>query len=132
VIKPGRKPGLEFRPARVSVELDPVESWLKRAEKIAPALRERIQKKLQSRHIPGTELLIYLNIGECGIQQREIERDIKLILQEGIGSFSMVHVLWKEKLISSNGEIRSLPSPLELESDDDEEEVFRFAVANDS
>jgi hypothetical protein len=131
-LEPGRKPALEFRAARLSSEFEPVERWVELAAAIVPALRARIEKKLQSKLSLGTELLVYLNIGEYGIRQREIEQDIKSILQEKIGAFSAIHVLWKEKLISSSGETRSLPNPFDFESsDDDEEEIFRFAVSND-
>jgi hypothetical protein len=109
VIEPGRRRGLEYRPGTPQIEDDPIEDWIARADAIAPALRDRIADKKMGSYPAGTILLIYLNISEWGIRQREIESEIRSILVGPRGSFASVQVLWKEKLFSSTGEIRLDP-----------------------
>jgi hypothetical protein len=83
---------------------DPGSEWIRRAELIPVALASSLTKKKAIRYPPATELFIYLNIGEYGIRQHEIETEIRRQLAAPLGPFHQIYVLWKEKLFASSGE----------------------------
>jgi hypothetical protein len=88
-----RKLGDEYRNVRPST-FDPVEDWIARADSIPKYLDEAIQNKAK-RHNIACWLVVYLNISEYGIRQRETERTIfekKALYAE---SFEKISVLWK-------------------------------------
>jgi hypothetical protein len=125
VIEPGRQRGLEYQPGGPNLVEDPVEDWVSRAEKIPPALQKGIKKKQQKQYTSDTELLVYLNINELGIRQREIELAIKSTLSKSTRPFSKIHVLWKEKLFDSTGRTIRDPNALVDEDMGDDDEIFR-------
>ena len=127
VLEPGRKRGLEYRKSKPELEFDPGEDWLRRAESIPEALRQRISAKLSGRYSAETELVVYLNIGEYGIRQRQVENLIVSLLKNSLGPFVAIHIMWKEKLFSSSGETRSLAAS-NLMDESDDGEVFRHAL----
>lgn len=104
-MEPGRKIAEEYRSRDRAVEHDPVENWVARADKIVPALRSSILKKTRKHYSIHPELLVYLNIDEWGIRQREIETQIANVLADDTKPFSAISVLWKGKVFSSSGEV---------------------------
>jgi hypothetical protein len=95
---PGRKLGAEYRfPGKA--ELDHVDNWVERAALIPAALDKAIADKVAKRYGSRTSLLVYLNINEYGIRQAETEIAIAEVKQRYSGSFSALHVLWKDKLL---------------------------------
>lgn len=66
---------------------------------------------------------MYLNIGEYGIAQKQIEERIRAILAEPVSPFAMIHVQWKFKLYNSDGKTVFDPNA-QLESDEDDEELW--------
>ncbi len=106
VIDPNRRRGAENWNAE-SVIPDPEEDWHKRAALILPTLRAVIAKKV-GKHYPANEaaLLLYLNIDEWGVRQRELEADFHAATQLAKDKFTDVWLLWKVRLyhLWQNGE----------------------------
>ncbi|MBL1256038.1 hypothetical protein [Methylocystis sp. Sn-Cys] len=93
----GRKLGKEYR-GRWTTKMDPVESWVARAESIPSNLREVIEAKSKKNYASPCWLIVYLNINEWGIRQVETEKAIEAIKAEFAAPFEAISVLWKEKL----------------------------------
>jgi len=101
---PGRRRGEEYREAEVraasggvGVENDPVEAWIERAERVPEALRAAIKKKIGKHYATRSSLLIYLNIGEFGIRQQEIEASFPPSTELARDEFQAIWILWKKK-----------------------------------
>jgi hypothetical protein len=105
IIEPGRKRNLEFGPDARRLSMDPHENWIRRAKAIPGALMLGIKNKKSKSYPPSTELFVYLNIGEYGIEQAEIEKNIRALLAEPIMPFGAIHVRWKGKIFSNGGAI---------------------------
>ena len=100
----GRQRGREYKESAnkamtgVSVvETDPVENWIARADQIKSVLGDRATKKANKNYPVGTRLLIYLNISEFGIRQKETEECMIDATSPAKNTFSEVWVLWKDK-----------------------------------
>lgn len=126
VLEPRRKRNLEYGPGAPTLSMDPVENWVRRANSIPEALANGIQKKKAKPYPPSTELFVYLNIGEYGIRQKEIEGVIRSLLAQPATPFAAIHVRWKEKIFSDNGATFAEKSPLADEEDDDDESLWRL------
>jgi hypothetical protein len=120
ILEPGRKRNLEFGPDAPGISMDPVEDWVRRANAIPNALAHGIQQKKSKKYPQSTELFIYLNIGEYGIRQKEIEEYIRLLLAEASAPFGAIHVRWKEKIFSDCGTVFvDGNAPIDGEGDDE-------------
>lgn len=106
-----RKIGLEYRANNSVDRYDNVEDWRKLAEAIPSCLVESIRNKQQKRYQTTTELLVYLNMNDCGIRQLKTELRISDVLAKSYEPFAAVHVLWKDKLFSSRYGILVNTSP---------------------
>lgn len=95
----GRKMGDEYRPSLKKFTFDPVENWAARAESIPNALEKAISRKVAKRYGGGIWLVVYLNINDGGIRQREIEQTIMTIKQRHGQAFDSLFVIWKDKLL---------------------------------
>lgn len=102
---PDRRRGDEYRERRKNqaagqlvVWDDPVEAWIARAEKAPAAIRQRCEAKAAKLYSGQAGLLIYLNIGEFGIRQHEIEVSFKDSTAVVKDVFSEIWILWKERL----------------------------------
>jgi hypothetical protein len=124
VLEPGRKRNLEFRPNAPEIAMDPVENWVRRANAIPGALEEGIRKKKAKTYPASTELFIYLNIGEYGIRQKEIEKSIRALLAEPVLPFGAIHVRWKEKIFSDCGAI-FIDGNIPIDHSSDDEALWR-------
>lgn len=129
VLEPGRRRGNEYPDDEPRVEDDPVEDWFKRAGSIPGALSDGLNKKKRKKYAAETELLIYLNISEWGIEQTAIEHQIRYTLSLSTEPFSKIHILWKGKLFSSDGAISNDPDPFDNDVGDDAE-IFQAAFDN--
>ena len=94
-----RKLGDEYKPGPNKPTLDPVDNWVERAEGIPAALEKAIEKKLAKRYGRSCWLVVYLDINEYGIRQRETERAIAAIKQRHAQSFGGLFVIWKDQLL---------------------------------
>jgi hypothetical protein len=95
----GRKMGDEYKPGPTKFTFDPVENWSARADGIRAALEATIENKLAKRYSSPYWLVVYLNINDGGIRQRETEQAIDAIKQRHAQAFGGLFVIWKDKLL---------------------------------
>jgi hypothetical protein len=93
----GRRLGEEYRNLR-GPTLDPVEDWAARADTIPNFLDEAVKKKTKKTYGAPCWLVIYLNISEYGIRQRETEATIAQVKGRYATAFEAISVLWKGHL----------------------------------
>lgn len=92
---PKRRRGLEFRNFTDEILEDPVEDWIRRAE-AAPAWIEKVcQGKAAKSYIAGANLVVYLNMGEYGIRQKQVEASFATSTTSVRSHFHTVWVLWQ-------------------------------------
>jgi hypothetical protein len=98
VLEPGRRRGDENWDDKWG-EYDSEKDWYRRAALTPQALRDAVAKKV-AKHYPPNEaaLLIYLNIHEWDVRQKEIEADLHDATELAKDTFTDVWVLWKHKL----------------------------------
>jgi len=95
---PGRRRGDEYRDGELAVEDDPVEDWCDRAAKVPEAIRAAVGKKLTKHYDGKVQLLIYLNINEFGIRQKEIESAFPEATAKAKDQFGAIWILWKARV----------------------------------
>jgi hypothetical protein len=97
---PGRRRGDEYQRAanQLAVVHDPVENWTARADQVPAALSAAIQTKVGKHYGSRASLLVYLNIGEYGIRQAEIEAAMPPAVATALLCFARVWILWKARL----------------------------------
>lgn len=78
-----------------TVEDDPVEDWIARAANGLLMLEDAAKKKAAKGYDTSVSLLIYLNLGEYGVRQREIEKAMQPSTASAKDAFHEVWVLWK-------------------------------------
>jgi hypothetical protein len=93
----GRKLGEEYRGVKVPT-LDPVSNWAARAESIPHYLDEAIGSKSRKNYGSPCWLVVYLNINERDIRQKQTEQVISDIKARYAASFDAISVLWKQKV----------------------------------
>ena len=95
----GRKLGEEYRKVTGStLSMDPVENWVERANSIPKYLEEAIGNKAKKKYASPCWLVVYLNISEYGIRQKETEKTIAETKNRYASVFFAISVLWKGKL----------------------------------
>ena len=67
-------------------------------QQIPAVLAERASKKAAKGYSGAAGLLIYLNINEFGIREREVEASFLDATAPAIKSFDAVWILWKDRL----------------------------------
>ena len=94
-----RKLGEEHRKP-LPPTFDPVENWIARADSIPKYLDECICGKIEMNYVDAhtCRLLVYLNIEEYGIRQRETEGVISKLKTHYAKHFQAISVLWKQRL----------------------------------
>jgi hypothetical protein len=92
---PGRKRGREYREVNHRIKDDPVENWTKRADQVPAALHLAAARKAEKRYSGRAQLLIYLNISEYGIREKEIENCFSDATATAKDQFDAIWVLWK-------------------------------------
>jgi hypothetical protein len=93
----GRKLGKEYREVK-GLTMDPVEDWVARGDSIPKFLDEAVAAKSGKRYGAPCWLVVYLNISEYGIRQKETEAAISQIKARYASSFEAISVLWKGRL----------------------------------
>jgi len=103
--EPGRRRGDYYRDiaeravaGESTVEHDPVEKWIARAQQVPVALTTAILKKVTKSYAGQTSLLVHLNLNEYGIWQKEIEAAMHEVVIPALPVFQSVWILWKGKL----------------------------------
>jgi hypothetical protein len=101
----GRRRGDEYREAEkrsaagdLTIKDDPIEDWVARAGQVPAALSAVIATKIGKFYAGHASLLVYLNIGEFGIRQAEIEAAMAPAIAPALPCFQRVWVLWKARL----------------------------------
>lgn len=94
---PARRRGDEYRNNTRGVEHDPVEDWIARAEQTPAWIAEVCQKKADKRYQGRANLVIYLNVGEYGIRQKQIEGCFPSATSAVKDHFDAAWILWKAK-----------------------------------
>ncbi len=98
VLEDGRKRGAEPWDSS-AITSDPVENWIRRAEQIPSQLRNAVIKKRKKNYSDKNFCLaIYLNIGDWGIRQTEIENCFHENTAIAKDDFLIVWLVWKDKL----------------------------------
>lgn len=109
---PERRRGDEYRQLAdpLVVEYDPVEDWAARAEQAPIWLDTACRKKAGKRYAARANLVIYLNLSENGIRQKEIEDCFASATSAAKEGFDSVWVLWKDRayLVWKGGEERQI------------------------
>lgn len=98
---PGRRRGDEYRQAdsdQLAAVDDPVEDWIARADQAPATLATTIAVKIGKHYGAQASLLVYLNIGEFGIRQAEIEAALAPAAAPALVHFQRVWILWKARL----------------------------------
>jgi hypothetical protein len=93
----GRALGKEYRDVK-GPAMDPVENWIARADSIPKYLDEAINAKSKKRYSSPCWLVVYLNIGEWGIRQKETEIVISETKERYAPAFEAISVLWKGRI----------------------------------
>jgi len=93
----GRRLGKEYRELKAPT-LDPVNNWVARAESIPRYLDEAIGAKSRKKYGSACWLVVYLNINEYDIRQKETELAIRTVKAHYASSFEEISVLWKRKI----------------------------------
>ena len=102
---PGRRRGNEYRETEERIangqpilEHYPEEDWIARADLVPEALERVIAAKVRKCYAGRASLLVYLNIGEFGIRQAEIEAAMAPAVAPALPYFPHVWILWKARL----------------------------------
>jgi hypothetical protein len=98
VLEEGRKRGKEYRNHQKPQD-GTADDWRKRTLAIPGQLEEAIQRKIRKRYARKCVLLIYLNISNYGILQKETEAAIAAIKAKYARDFHEICILWQEKLL---------------------------------
>jgi hypothetical protein len=93
----GRKLGEEYREVK-GPTMDPVENWIERGESIPKFLNEAVGAKSRKRYSAPCWLVVYLNISEYGIRQKETEAAIEEVRKRYGHAFEAISVVWKGRL----------------------------------
>jgi hypothetical protein len=97
-MEPGRKRGDEYKASRLGVPDHVTQKELEeRIRKLEPELERVIQKKA-GKYDPPPMLLVYLNIVDHGMAQKQVEEAIARQKAKFAGSFDGLHVIWKAAL----------------------------------
>lgn len=92
---PERRRGEEYR--RGINRDDEEKDWIARAEQAPAWLEAACRKKTNKRYSKQVSLVVYLNLSEFGIRQREIESCFSSATTVAKQSFDEVWVLWKKQ-----------------------------------
>lgn len=94
---PKRRRGDEYRNSTGRIKQDPVEDWIVRAEQAPAWLEAACRKKADKRYGARANLVVYLNLIEYGIRQKEVERCFPSATAAVKDCFDAVWVLWKKR-----------------------------------
>jgi hypothetical protein len=77
---------------------DSITDWQEKANAIPAELERVILKKVNKHYDPKPTLVVYLNLDEYGIRQKETLTIIEEAKRRHASSFEGIHVLWRGKL----------------------------------
>jgi len=94
IMERGRRRGDEYRRTILDRETRP-DDWRARAVKIPAALEVGIMKKVQKNYGVKPILLVYLNIGDYDLMQKEMKDAIAELKAKYSESFREIWVIWQ-------------------------------------
>jgi hypothetical protein len=94
---PERRRGDEYRNSTGEIKQDPVEDWIARADQASTWLEIACQKKAGKHYGARVNLVVYLNISEYGIRQKEVEGSFSSSTAAAKNDFDTVWILWKDQ-----------------------------------
>lgn len=97
VLEEGRKRGDEYRDGKQPKDGN-VKEWRSRAESIPHQLEKAIERKIRKGYSRKCMLLIYVNMSNYGMLQKEIEVAIASLKTRYVASFDEMNILWQGKL----------------------------------
>jgi len=98
VLEEGRRRGEEYRNNRRPQD-GTADEWRKRALAIPQQLENAIQKKIDKGYARKPTLLVYLNMSNYGVLQKETEATIAKIKEKHAKDFNEICILWQGKLL---------------------------------
>jgi hypothetical protein len=98
VLEDGRRRGDEYRNHQQPRD-GTAEDWRKRALAIPEQLEKAIKRKISKGYARKCVLVIYLNMGNYGLLQKEVEAAIGKIKAKYADDFHEVCILWQGKLL---------------------------------
>ncbi|WP_298242034.1 hypothetical protein [uncultured Bradyrhizobium sp.] len=98
VMEEGRKRGDEYKEGGKPLD-GGNEDWRRRALDIPVQLEKAIKRKKQKGYGKKCKLVIYLNMSNYGVLQKETEAKIAAIKAKYSADFQEICVLWQEKLL---------------------------------
>ncbi|MCP3439822.1 hypothetical protein [Bradyrhizobium sp. CCGUVB14] len=98
VLEEGRKRGDEYKNDGKAVDGD-AEDWRRRALDIPVQLEKAIKRKKNKGYGKQCKLVIYVNMSNYGVLQKETEAKIAKIKEKYANDFQEICVLWQEKLL---------------------------------
>jgi hypothetical protein len=98
VLEEGRRRGDEYRNDGQPQD-GTADDWRKRAEAIPEQLEEAIQRKIRKGYAQKCVLVIYLNMSNYGVLQKETEAVIAAVKAKYTSDFKEICVLWQGKLL---------------------------------
>ena len=80
--------------------MDPGEQWVARGDFIPKFLNEAVTKKIEKHYSESKQcwLVVYLNIDDYGISQKETEAAIAEVKKRYTSSFEAIFMLWRGQL----------------------------------
>lgn len=98
VLEEGRKRGDEYKNDARPLDGD-AEDWRRRALDIPVQLEKAIKRKKNKGYGKKCKLVIYLNMSNYGVLQKETEARIAAVKGKYAADFQEICVLWQEKLL---------------------------------
>ncbi|MGY4255302.1 hypothetical protein ACVI1L_002370 [Bradyrhizobium sp. USDA 4516] len=98
VMEEGRKRGDEYKDGAKPLDGD-AENWRRRALDIPVQLEKAIKRKKNKGYGKKCKLVIYLNMSNYGLLQKETEAKIAAIKGKYAADFQEICVLWQQKLL---------------------------------
>ena len=95
---PKRRRGDEYREDLGEVEFDSPSDWKAQAKQAHAWLEIACKKKVSKNYAPGANLVIYLNLEEYGMHQRDVEASFVASTSFARGFFVSIWILWKDKI----------------------------------
>ncbi|AWL96807.1 hypothetical protein [Bradyrhizobium ottawaense] len=98
VMEEGRKRGDEYKEGAQPLDGN-AEDWRRRALDIPVQLEKAIKRKKNKGYGKKCKLVIYLNMSNYGVLQKETEAKIAAIKAKYAADFQEICVLWQQKLL---------------------------------
>lgn len=108
---PERRRGDEYTEEEIDkVRFNPIENWIADAEAAPGWIRRACERKVAKRYAGRAHLVIYLNMSEFGVRQKETEACFFDATQPAHGVFESVWLLWNGKAYEVTSKVKAQPA----------------------